>query len=171
MKKNILSLTLILSLFTLLPGCCKKHHDSVATPGPTGISNAGPPVYIYKTRADYNKYVPVILSPDKKTLVSYPGIKDIYYKGELAYPTPLNGGFLLDNRGISKDAAFLKLTYEEYSRLNKTPTLDEFMGLILDKDPFTEIYYCGTRYEYSDLVSELNKLIETKNFSKFRKVK
>jgi len=55
---------------------------------------AGPSVIIYKTSEDYFDKVPVTLSEDKSNVVSYPGIKDIYYQGEFSYPTRLNNGFL-----------------------------------------------------------------------------
>ncbi|MEZ5198883.1 MAG: hypothetical protein R2764_21650 [Bacteroidales bacterium] len=88
-------------------------------------ASAGPPAIIYKTLKDYYDKVPVSLSEDKTEVVSYPGIKDIYYKGEFAYPTQLHDGFLLDNRGIDINTAFLNLTYEDYSKLKSTPSKEE----------------------------------------------
>ncbi|MHC1707086.1 MAG: hypothetical protein AB9842_06130 [Bacteroidales bacterium] len=171
MKKIILFPFLIFTIAIIVSSCCKKHHDNISNSKKMTTVQAGPPVYIYKTRADYSKYVPVILSSDKKSIVSFPGIHDLTYKGELAYPTKLNGGYLLDNRGINKDAAFLSITYEEYSLMAKTPTPVELMTKILDTDPFTELYYCGTRFDYKELESELNQLIEKQDFSRFRKEK
>ena len=86
-----------------------------------GQKVAGPPVYIYKTRNDYYDKVPVTLSDDQSGIVSYPDIRDVYKGGEPAYPTKLEGGFLLDNRGIDQNTAFLSVTYEEYAALPKTP--------------------------------------------------
>src|SRR5271154_7202519 len=108
----------------------------------SGKSNAqgmiGPATIIYKTRKDYNHLVPVTLNEDKSKIVSYPSPKDVYYKGALAFPTELKKGYLLDNRGVSKNFAFLSLTYEEYSKLPEVPPLSELYSKIVDKEPFTE---------------------------------
>ncbi len=132
---------------------------------------AGPPTIIYKTSSDYYDKVAVTLSEDKKDIVNYPGIKDVYYKGELAYPTKLNDGYLLDNRGIDPTSAFLNITYEAYSKLEKTPSKEELYNMILDKDPFTEMYSCGSKYKFKDIITELNAAIDGKDFGKFTKLK
>ncbi len=121
---------------------------------------AGPPTIIYKTKKDYNQFVPVILSEDKSKIVSYPHPKDVFYKGELAYPTELKSGYLLDNRGINSNVAFLNITYEDYSKLEKALIPDELFLMISDKDPLIEIYNCGNRYSFKNEISDLNKLIE-----------
>lgn len=58
------------------------------TPAPDAVSaptnrypSAPAPVIIYKTAKDYSTYVPVSLSPDNKSIVSYPGVSDVYYQG------------------------------------------------------------------------------------------
>jgi hypothetical protein len=132
---------------------------------------AGPPAIIYQTKADYYDKVPVTLSEDKSEVVSYPGVKDVFYKGELSYPTKLNDGYLLDNRGIDANCAFLKLTYEEYSKLETTPTKEELYGMILDKDPIKKMYNCGNKYKYKDIISELNTMIDDKTLKKQTKLK
>jgi len=112
-----------------------------------------------------------MLSEDKKNIVSYPDIRDVYYKGKLAYPTVLADGFLLDNRGIGPDVAFLNITYEAYRDLSKTPSIDELMKLILDKDPIREMFQCGYRSQYSDPEKELNNLISSGNLKNCKKLK
>ena len=104
---------------------------------------AGPPVIIYKTTRDYSRNVPVTLLP---------------------YPTPLADGFLLDNRGIGQHVAFLSYTYEEYAALPKTPTAAELFEKIIDKHPLVEIHFCGNRYQYKNLVEELNAQIRAGKF-------
>jgi hypothetical protein len=108
------------------------------------------PTYIYKTKGDYNQNIPVVLSADKKTIVSYPDPKDVGNNGKLATPTPLTDGYLLDNRGITPDVAFLKYTYEEYSQLKSVPSLNDLYAMIIDKDPLTELCDCGSRYQFKD---------------------
>src|SRR5580693_4313855 len=79
-----------------------------ATAKLSAVNYASPSAVIYKTKGDYSKNVPVTLSDDKSKIVSYPAVQDIYYKGALAYPTPLAKGYWLDNRGINVNSAFLK---------------------------------------------------------------
>jgi hypothetical protein len=131
----------------------------------------GPNIYIYKTRGDYYTQVPIGLSADKKTIVSYPDIKDVFTNGKLAYPTVLEDGFLLDNRGISENVAFLKLTYQQYATLKATPNPDSLFNLILDNDPLTLLYDCGSKNNYQNLPGQLNELIKAKDFSRFKKLK
>ncbi len=132
---------------------------------------AGPPAIIYQTVADYFDKVPVTLSEDKSEVVSYPGVKDVYYKGELSYPTKLDDDYFLDNRGIDANTAFLKLTYEEYSKLETTPTKEELYDMILDKDPIKKMYNCGSKYKYKDIVTELNAMINDKTINDQKKLK
>ena len=120
---------------------------------------ASPRVIVYKMKKDYSQNVPVILSSDKKTIVSYPHPRDVYTNGKLAVPTPLKNGYWLDNRGISANVAFLSYTYEEYAALNDVPSLDILYKKIVDKDPVTEMWDCGHRHNYRDLVNDLNEII------------
>lgn len=122
-------------------------------------SMPGPPAIVYKTKTDYFNLVPVILSDDKSKIVSYPAVSDIYRGGKYPYPTKLLNDYLLDNRGISKNVAFLNLTYEEYGKLQKTPTSDELFKKIIDNDPLLEIYKCGIKSDYKNIVKELNQMI------------
>lgn len=132
---------------------------------------SGPKAIIYQTKMDYSKLVPVILSDDKKSIESYPDIKDIYFNENLAYPTQLHKGFLLDNRGINANVAFIKLTYEEYSKLSKTPSQEELMKMIIDAQPIVSMYSCGLRSSYQDIGKELNTKIDIGDFSMFVKIK
>jgi hypothetical protein len=93
------------------------------------------------------------------------------YKGNFAYPTVLREGYLLDNRGISQGVAFLDFTYEDYSKLDRTPDAGELLKHIIDNDPLTEMYHCGSRYDFKNLVDELNSRIATNDFEGFKKLK
>lgn len=115
---------------------------------------------VYKTRKNYYDNVPVILTSDKKNIVSYPSIYDVYYNGKLSYPTKLTDGYLLDNRGINESVAFTSYTYEEYSKLKETPSKDELLKRIIDKNPLIVIVYCGNRSNYKNEVEELNDQIK-----------
>ena len=59
---------------------------------------AGPPTIIYKTKADYAKLVPVGVSQDKKSIVSYPNMTDMLPNN---YPKKLNKGYLFGNVSVN----------------------------------------------------------------------
>ena len=124
---------------------------------------ASPQVIVYKTKGDYSKLVPITLSEDKKTVVNYPAKSDIYLDGVISYPTKLTKGYLLDNRGINKNSVFLNITYETYSKLEN---IDPAMLLlnIKDANPFVQMYTCGNRQAYKDLVEDLKVEIKTNKF-------
>ncbi len=137
--------------------CCSNNKNQLIMK--KEIDYSGPPTIIYKTKENFNLYVPVSLSDDKSVIVSYPSTKDVYYKGQLAYPTMLNSGYLLDNRGININSAFLNFTYEEYSQLTKVPSIIELYSKIKDKNPFLELYNCGNRHHFTNEIIEINNLI------------
>lgn len=122
----------------------------------------GPPAIVYKTKKDYNNLVPVTLSDDKKEIISYPDPKDVIATNGFQTPSVLSSGYLLDNRGINENLAFLSITYEEYSRLKSVPGLKELYAKIIDKDPLVELCDCGNRKHYKDIIPQLNNMI-TKN--------
>jgi hypothetical protein len=167
------------SFLIIIFSCSMFLHCSRAVPSAKkantekSVNNSvtSPPCLIYKTRADYTNNVPVILNEDRTTISSYPDIKDVWYKGKLATPSILNDGFLLDNRGIGPNVAFLSITYEKYAAMEKTPSVSELMALILDKDPLTELYQCGIRSQYSDPVKELNKIISSGAINSCKRLK
>ena len=120
---------------------------------------AGEPITIYKTKKDYSKNVAVILSEDKSKIVSYPHPSDVYYRGNLAYPTKLDKDYLLDNFGINSNVAYLSISIEKYSEYKEAPSLIELYDLIIDQNPITELYYCGNRQNLKDELTEVNSII------------
>jgi hypothetical protein len=120
----------------------------------------GPPVLVYKTKANYQNLVPVLLSDDKSQIISYPHPGDLKVENQFSYPGILRNGYLLDNRGINSNVAFLKLTYEEYSGRKEAPDLLELFQQIIDKDPLAELCDCGNKAAFSDIEKQLNQLIE-----------
>jgi len=159
---------LILSSMIFIVACMSgKKANNAENEKPLIFGNH--PTFIYKTGHDYFNNVPVTLSADKKTVVAYPGPGDVFYMGKLAYPTRLSGGYLLDNRGINVDVAFLKYTYEEYSQLKTAPSLDELYANIVDKNPLTELYDCGSREQYKD-PNDFEGLVKEK-FKRCKKIK
>lgn len=65
------------------------------------------PVIVYKTKSDYFNLVPVVLSDDKSKIISYPSPTDI---NSSLLPTKLKNGYLIDNKGIQPNVAFLSFT-------------------------------------------------------------
>ncbi|MDR0371195.1 MAG: hypothetical protein LBH80_05010 [Prevotellaceae bacterium] len=123
-------------------------------------ASQGPPAIVYKTAADFSDYIPVIMNRKKTEIISYPAPSDIYYEGRLAKPTVLKNAYLLDNRGIDENVVFLNYTYEEYSLMDSAPTLSEMKNNIKEKYPLLEMLHCGVRHQYTDIVNELNELID-----------
>ena len=127
----------------------------------TGSANvSSPPVFIYKTKADYYYNVPVMMNNDRTAIVSYPAPVDLTYGGKLRLPTHLIDGYLLDNRGIGPNVAFLSYTYEEYSKMEQAPSMEELMSHIISKHPLSIWHQCGRWADYTDIVPQLNALIE-----------
>ncbi|MEI6122209.1 MAG: hypothetical protein WCQ95_01135 [Bacteroidota bacterium] len=141
-------------IFQLFLGC-KSIEKNTQINKTNGYRISRPKVVIYKTTSDYFNNVPVILSENKTKIVSYPDVKDVSYNGSLAYPTRLKKGYLLDNRGINKNVAFLHYSYEEYSKLGTTPTAESLIKMIIDFNPVLEIYLCDCSRD----TVELNKII------------
>lgn len=123
------------------------------------LVGALPELIIYRTRADYRLMVPVMMDDDKNEIVSFPGPGDLYVQGELALPVTLENGYLLDIRGIGPNMVFLKITYEEYAALISVPSLTELQKMILDKDPFLEMYSCGYRKSAEEDIALAEKIV------------
>jgi len=122
-------------------------------------SMAMPDILVYKTKGDYRKLVPVLLSPDKKRVVSYPDPTDVV-GGSGPEPVSLHKGYLLDKRGVGWNTAFIKLTYEEYGKLPAVPSPEELYNMIVDKNPLTELYDCGRREPMKNQVHRMNDMID-----------
>lgn len=118
-------------------------------------SLALPHVIIYKMKGDYSNLVPVTMNDERTKIVSYPAKSDIRPSGK---PIALADGWYLDRRGISNNTVFTDYTYEEYSALEKTPSIAELMNHIIDKYPILDLRDCGTK---SLTVDELNELIHS----------
>lgn len=157
--------TLTIIAFAMTLTACQSGKPAVHAQEETTLSAPvfipGPQAVVYKTTHDYFNYVPVQMNESRTEILSYPAPTDVYFRGELAYPTRLADGYLLDNRGIGANTAFLDYTYEAYSKLTETPDSDELMKHLLDKYPLTEAWNCGLRSRYTDEVKELNLRIKS----------
>jgi hypothetical protein len=119
----------------------------------------GPQTFVYKTKKDYTNNVPVLLNNERTEILSYPDPKDLKIGSGYPLPTNLLKGYYLDNRGINKNVAYLKLTYQEYAKLDNPPSLKEMFNMIIDIDPLIELCDCGNKNAFTDIESQLNDLI------------
>jgi hypothetical protein len=126
---------------------------------------SGPPALVYKTRADYDKLVPVIMNDTKTVIVSYPHPNDVKNSQGYLLPVQLKKGYLLDKKGIGKNVAFLNITYEEYAKLSEPPSMEQLEKLVLDKDPLVELCDCGNITRFTDPVSQINEFIQDRTLS------
>lgn len=110
---------------------------------------------IYKTNGDYIANVPVNVSGDK--LISYPAPSDL---GPGSMPVKLDGGFLLDRRGIGPDTRFTTYTYEEYAAFPESPSVEELMAAIIPDARVTEIIEMPFAYSH-EAADKCNELIAT----------
>jgi len=174
MKTKLTLAIVSMLLFSMCKAPQKSHESNSQLDKKEEIAPKGNPpkelaqAIVYKTRGNYNNLVPVTLNKARNAIISYPAPTDIYYKGELALPTHLTNGYLLDNRGINTNSAFLNITYEEYSQLtNVTP--DFLWQNIIDFTPLTELYQCGNRSDFTNEVEQLNAIIES-GFANCKKI-
>jgi hypothetical protein len=172
MQRTLLvAIGLSLAAMTVLISCARKSAPNASSTVSAQVTVPGPPCIIYKTKGDFSRLIPVEMTADKTKLASFSDVADIYREGELAYPTQLVDGYLLDNRGIGPNVAFLKLTYDDYRKLDGTPAASELIDAIIEPDPLLEMYQCGNRSQYKDAVSELNELIRSGKLTGCRKIK
>lgn len=155
---------IILLISLLIWGCSTVRQNERKTPIDSEIKNNGfltnRPIVVYKTKDNYNNLVPILLSDDKKEIISYPHPKDLYVDSVLQIPTELHKGYLLDNRGINQNVAFIKLSYMEYASLKDLPSLNELFNLIIDKDPLIQLCSCKVNNSNLNLESQLNEMID-----------
>ena len=174
MKRFLFIISVLIGAAALFSACSSK---TKPTSGSNEVQPAGGPTsalqpcIIYKTKGDYANLVPVILSDDKTRIVSYPGVSDIVKQGDRVYPVDLGNGFLLDNRGIGPNVAFLDISYEEYSTYSKTPSVNKLFEHLLDADPLVVMYQCGVREDNPGMVSKLKEMVQGGTFSSCKQLK
>jgi hypothetical protein len=153
---------------------CAKHTtgdaSTQASPQVRPVFVTGPSVMVYKTRADLADKVPVTLSTDGSSVASYPDPKDLRGASGPPLPTALHKGYLLDNRGINGQVAFLKMTYTEYAALKEAPSAQDLLGMIIDRDPLVELCNCGDKKAFTNEVEQLDRLIDDGELRKICKV-
>lgn len=135
---KIKSLTLITAL-SLTMVFCKTPGGATGEKIPAAVPQ---PLIIYKTTANYDQNVPISISSDGNEITGYPAPADLKKDGKLRTPSRTSKGYLVDNRGIGPQTAFISLTYAEYSKLPAPPAASELMKMIVDKHPIAEMWRC-----------------------------
>ncbi len=163
---------LSLAVMLMLSSCCSdvnkkntatKTQNEIDKKDAKPMIGAFPKTVIYKTAKDYSANVMVNLSHDKQKIVSYPAISDVKNL-EKVQPVRLEDGFWLDQRGITKNAAVLSLSYEEYAALDKQPSAKELFELIIDDKPITAYHKIKKSFKNEDKVSVINQMIRNGDF-------
>jgi len=151
--------TLTLPICLILPYKVIAQQIKDISSGKTTISQ--PPIVIYKMKRDYSRNVPVLLSDDKKEIVSYPHPLDLIgMTSKEVMPIRLHGGYYLDRRGINKNVAFLNITYNSYRKLRKPLSIKEIEKLILDRNPLTQILICSNLTYSENNIEKINSMID-----------
>lgn len=164
-------LLFISAIFITLISCKTAQNQP---PAPTNrltessIGGESPQVVVYKTISDFSNYVPVIMNPEKNKIISYPAPADLVKDGLIIRPVQLKQGYLLDQRGINENVAYLNITLDDYTQSTRLPSPEYMLTMILEKNPLAELWYCGKESNFRNKPGELNKLIR-KGFPGCRK--
>lgn len=151
------NIAIAFTILLLLNSCkCLKNKGSYMTNQSCAVQQT----IVYKTIGDFAHLVPITMNESRTQIISYPAPTDLVINGELTTPTRLKKGYLLDNRGVNVNTAFLKYTYEVYSRLDKAPSLEEMMKNIAEKYPISVLIDCGPRSQFKNEIDEINSLID-----------
>ena len=127
-------------------------------------------IWVYKTRKDYSKHVPIELSADKTRVTSFSAYSDVTTK----WPVKLTDGFFL-NGSIGVNTGYTSLLKVEYSESGKTISADSLYQLLIDKDPFIEFYsiddrnnvFFGDNLAFGIDTFKINELIRTNSLEDY----
>lgn len=151
--KHILIYSILAAALTFMAAACGTSRGSANSPEkesgttvqatavhtPAVIASGIPPstmpkARIYRTNGNYTNNVPVNCASDG-SILSYPAPTDLVD----ATPVALEGGWLLDRRGISLNSRFTRYTYSEYSRLAAAPSPKELSKAIIPGARVTDV--------------------------------
>ncbi len=111
---------------------------------------------VFKTKHDYGDLVWVGLSVDKTEVIAYPSPQDMMSK----LPIKLHNDYYTGP--IGTNVAFINLHAESYAKGNRMFSAEQLYSLIINKDPFSEMYDCGAKTNSSADIDSVNNLIDTK---------
>lgn len=148
-----------LILFGLMLISCEKGGEEIS-------------LHIYKTKSDYLNKVSVQMSDDKTKIIAAPGPTDVDTSSN--WPKKLVNGYLLGGIFGGSNTAFLTLDKKDYYNWPLYPGSDSLLKLIIDKDPFTELYYYRDEHNVFDTgngldTAKMNQLIKDGQLEKYFK--
>jgi hypothetical protein len=183
MKTTFFNISAFVLLFALMGAGCKKDEEDLSYLDDTIPFNVNPGFAIYKTKKDYFFNVPIRpyegFFQSSELNVKSPQIT--FYQGKYYFNerNRLINDYVVDT-WMGSDFYFTSLSFDTYIReklsdeFNKGATNPKVINSIIDRDPFTEFYYCQSPFNGKTefTIEELNQLIKDKNLEKyFKKVK
>lgn len=110
---------------------------------------------IYKTSGDFDNLVPITLSADGRSVVSFPAPSDLTGQST---PVKLTDGWLLDRRGVGRHTAFTRYTYAEYAALAQAPSPEALLKAVIPGAVVTQLIATPIPYT-PDVAPECDSLI------------
>lgn len=173
MKKTTASLLLACTSAAISLPACHSAKETASEPNPNepiavvprqpegyagGKHMFMPRAQVYRTNGDYLNNVPIQVSADGKTVISFPAPSDITAS---SMPLTLAGGWLLDRRGVSENTRFTRYTYAQYMALKEVPTVSELLASVIPGARITEMYAltCTTQEALADTAA-VNQIIQ-----------
>ena len=126
---------------------------STDTQNNSNTSGAISSVMVYKTKGDYSNLVWVQLSADKKTVTSYPDPKDVLNQTSIKLADGYYSG------AVDVNTTFVNIRLEKYVNLKKPFTPEQLATLIINKNPFSELYNCGQSQGTGQDITRINSII------------
>lgn len=90
-------------------------------------SNYMPKATAFVMSGDYSNNVAITLSPDGN-LIYFPAPSDITVDSA---PVELGNGWWLNRQGLGQNSVFTTYTFEDYSKLGSTPSIEELKAAII----------------------------------------
>ena len=112
---------------------------------------------VFKTVRDYSTLAWVGLSADKTKVISYPAPSDIIHQT----PIKLHNGYLSGNIGFN--TAYINIKIDRYAGIPNMLSEQQLYNLIVNKNPFSEIYDCGSTTGSS--IDNINSSIDSGKLS------
>lgn len=152
---------LAISLLILMQSCHRKAvvKAPVGSASSDAIAKPSAKVIIYKTNKDYSQQLPVGMNAARTEVQSYPSVSDIILGDSLRLPIGLGQGYWLDHQGIGPDHVFSHIRYDEYKSGLVSVRFKEILERLEDKHPITEMYECGDRNQYDQMIKSMQNLV------------
>ena len=134
-------------------------------PTPTNTVSLYTAVIVFKTTGNYSNLVSVDLDRDRQIVTAWPNIN------EIQPPVALHSNYFTGGFGGDPYGGFLSMSIVDYKNLTVRPTIIEINNLILDKNPFSEMYRCfiapvnGVPLSYADAYNVVNNYIDNNQLS------